>query len=75
MAGRGIVRLANEQAGEQYPVPVAHPGNLDESITDAQYQRHAYRMAKESGLRGKITAQTQPDVAKPVQAIISQLVF
>ncbi len=28
MAGRVIVRLTNEQAGEQYPVPVAHPGNF-----------------------------------------------
>ncbi len=36
MAGRVIVRLNEQQAGEQYSVPVAHPGNFRiESITDA----------------------------------------
>ena len=58
VSGGVIVRLADEQAGQQDPVAVVQPGYLDKGIPHAQHQRHSYRVAKECRLRRKVTAQT-----------------
>ncbi len=58
MSGGVVVWLTDKQAGQQDPVPVVHTGYLDNGIADAEHQRHADSMAKQSGLGRKVTAQT-----------------
>ena len=47
MAGGVIVRLTDEQAGQQDPVAMLKPGKLDKSVAGAKHQRHTHRVAKE----------------------------
>ena len=74
MTGRVIVRLADEQAGQQDPVAVVQSRDLDKGIAHAQDQRHPHCVTKECGFRGKMTAQAQPHIAETVQTVIGKLV-